>query len=81
MSHFRDEWPSSANGGVYDGNNLLELVRQGNNPFAGRWDPRQLIEEVEQKLGVQVVDIGTIAKGSNNYVSRLSVVNTRLHRH
>ena len=65
---FRDEWPTMPDGSGYDGKQLLDLVRNNNSPFHGVWDVNQLIGEVEQALGAEVVNIPIVYKGSNNYV-------------
>lgn len=46
------------------------MLREGHNPFEGQWDPRLLINEIEEHIGTQVVDIDPVVKGSNNYVSQ-----------
>lgn len=47
----------------------MRLLREGKGPFAGRWDPQQLIEEVEENLDTHILDVGPIPKGYINYVS------------
>lgn len=64
-----DEWPKMPDGNDFDGKQLFTLVRSGKSPFHGLWDVTLLIQEVEEKLGVDVIDIPIISKGSNNYVS------------
>lgn len=56
-------------GEQYDGKRLFNLVQNERSPFEGVWDVKLLIREVEEKLGVRVVDIPSIERGSNNYVS------------
>lgn len=58
-----------ANGEPYHGKHLLDMVRHGDSPFDDVWDVNLLISEVEEKLDTQVIDIPSIDKGSNNYVS------------
>ena len=65
---WRDEWPLGPDGEQYDGKQLLELVRNDVSPFKNVWDVKLLIAEIEEKLLVQVTEIPTIDKGSNNYV-------------
>jgi hypothetical protein len=69
-SYICDEWPTLADGQEYDGLQLLALVRNGNNPFS-KVDMSLVIEEVEAVLGVAVVDIPLVTRGSNNYVGSL----------
>ena len=64
-----DDWPKMADGSEYDGKQLLALVRNGKRPFHGAWDVNLLIQEVEESLETKVVDIPTMSKGSNYYVS------------
>lgn len=66
---WRDDWPVMPDGSDFDGKDLLALVRGGNSPFDGVWDVNLLIQEIEGNLGSQVIDILTVNKGSNNYVS------------
>lgn len=66
---WRDDWPAMPDGSDFDGEDLLTLVRGGNSPFDGVWDVNLLIQEIEENLGSQVIDILTVNKGSNNYVS------------
>ena len=66
---FRDDWPKMPDDSDFDGKQLLTLVRSGNSPFHGVWDVNLLIREIEENLGVQVIDILVIYKGSNNYGS------------
>ena len=53
----------------YDGRQLLSLIRNGQTPFDAIWDMKLLIREIEEKPNVQITDIPTVDKGSNNYVS------------
>lgn len=69
---WRDDWPAMPDGSDFDGEDLLTLVRAGNSPFNGVWDVNLLIQEIEENLGSQVIDILTVNKGSNNYVSFFS---------
>ncbi|KAK4500572.1 hypothetical protein PRZ48_008761 [Zasmidium cellare] len=55
--YWRDGWPTLADGSVYDGKRLLELVRNGERPFSAAWDVNLLIREIEQELNTQVADI------------------------
>ena len=64
---FRDDWPTNPGGSDYDGERLLELARKNENPFQAAWDVNQLLQEVEEKLGTNVIDIRLVSKGSNNY--------------
>ena len=66
---FRDDWPEMPDGSTFDGNQLLTLVRSGNSPMSRVWDVNLLVREVEEVLGSEVIDIPTVTKGSNNYVS------------
>jgi len=78
---FRDDWPVMQDGSEYDGKQLFSLVRNNESPFAGLWDVKQLIEEVEENLNVKVIDIPSVTMGSNNYVrakSRVNVMPLRL---
>ena len=54
-------WPAIPNG------NGKQLVHSGHNPFA--WNANLLIRKIEENLDAQVIDIPTVHKGSNNYVS------------
>ncbi|KAI4643656.1 hypothetical protein J4E93_006668 [Alternaria ventricosa] len=65
---WRDEWPVGLNGEEYDGKHILTLVRDNASPFKDVWNVQLLIDEIEEKLQVEVTDIPTIDKGSNNYV-------------
>ncbi|KDQ58297.1 hypothetical protein JAAARDRAFT_78600 [Jaapia argillacea MUCL 33604] len=65
--YFRDDWPKMPDGSEFDGTQLLTLVRVGNSPFDSVWDVNLLIREIEEHLGVQVIDIPFVYKGSNNY--------------
>lgn len=65
---WRDAWPSGPDGNQYDGKQLMDLVRNDNNPFQGVWDAKLLIQEIEEKLNNQITDIPIVDKGSNNYV-------------
>jgi len=67
-----DDWPIMPDGSQYDGKDLLNLTRRGNNPFHEFWDVDVLIQEIEEQLGTRVVDIISISSGSNNYVSTLT---------
>ena len=69
---FRDEWPEMPDGSTFDGNQLLTLFRSGNSPTSRVWDVNLLIREVEEVLRSEVIDIPTVTKGSNNYVSVLA---------
>ena len=66
---FRDDWPEMPDGSAFDGEELLTLVRSGNSPMSRVWDVNLLIREIEEVLGSEVIDIPTVTKGSNNYVS------------
>ena len=66
---WRDDWPLGPDGGKYDGKQLLHLVRSEQSPFRSLWDVKLLMQEIEEKLNVQVIDIPFVDKGSNNYVS------------
>ena len=72
----QDEWPSFSNVFPYDGTKLLKLVQEGRSPFSGQWSVEQLIQEVEEHVGVTIVDIPLVSKGSNNFVGLLSIINT-----
>jgi len=63
-----DEWPVGLNGEEYDGKHFLTLARDNASPFKDVWNVQLLIDEIEEKLQVKVIDIPTIDKGSNNYV-------------
>ena len=69
---FRDDWPEMPDGSTFDGTQLLTLVRSGNSPMGKVWDVNLLIREIEEVLGSEVIDIPTVTKGSNNYVSILA---------
>ena len=71
--YWRDEWPSPADGHAYDGRGLLQLLRRGECPFKNLWDVNLLIEEIEEKLGIKLIDIPMVDKGSNNYVSSITL--------
>ena len=66
---FRDDSPEMPDGSTFDGTQLLTLVRSGNSPMSRVWDVSLLIQEIEEVLGSEVIDIPTVTKGSNNYVS------------
>lgn len=70
---FRDDWPKMPDGSDFDGQHLLSLVRSGNSPFHDVWDVNLLVREIEENLGVQVIDIPRTYNGSNNYVSPKSL--------
>ncbi|KAI4922783.1 hypothetical protein J4E90_001217 [Alternaria incomplexa] len=70
---WRDEWPVGSNGEEYDGKQILTLVRDNASPFRDVWNVQLLIDEIEEKLQVEVTDIPTIDKGSNNYGFHLQV--------
>ncbi|KAK0643284.1 3-hydroxybutyryl-CoA dehydratase [Cercophora newfieldiana] len=76
---WRDDWPSmpDADGKPYDGMNLMQLTLNGKSPFAGVWDVRQLIREIEDKLNTRVADIPFVDKGSNNYGFHLQTSDSR----
>lgn len=63
-----DDWPQMPDGSKYDGKHLLDLARNGTNPFGNAWNLDLLIQEVETKLHAHVIDIPSVSKGSNNYV-------------
>ena len=65
---FQDDSPRMPDGSYYDGHNLLRMLRDGNSPFADRWDVNLLVCEIEEKLSAKVVDIPSVSMGSNNYV-------------
>ncbi len=69
---WRDEWPSRPDGNQYDGQQLMDLIRNDKNPFHGLWDVKLLIQEIEESLKTEVTDIPIVDKGSNNYVSSSS---------
>lgn len=75
---WRDEWPSGPDGDLYDGKQLMELVRSDNSPFRRVWDVKLLIQEIEEKLNTQVIDIPIVDKGSNNFVGSLLDICTRI---
>ncbi|CAD6447780.1 9dad758c-46d2-4744-a013-f5a868cf44a7 [Sclerotinia trifoliorum] len=64
---WRDEWPSGLDGNQYDGQKLMDLVRNNKSPFHEVWDVKLLIREIEENLNTQVTDIPIVDKGSNNY--------------
>ena len=66
---FRDDSPEMPDGSTFDGKQLLTLVRSGNSPMSRVWDVNLLIREIEDVLGSEVIDIPTVTKGANNYVS------------
>ena len=66
---FRDDSPEMPDGSTFDGTQLLTLVRSGNSPMSRVWDVNLLIQEIEEVVGSEVVDIPTVTKGANNYVS------------
>ena len=68
-----DVWPVMPDGKDYDGTHLLQLARRGQSPFRGQWDVLQLVREIEEQLGVEVVDLPRVTTGSNNYVSGFSL--------
>lgn len=70
--YYEDDWPKMPDGSEFDGKQLLTLVRNGHSPFQGVWDVNLLIREIEEVLGARVIDIPTVSKGSNNYVSSYS---------
>lgn len=54
-------WPAISNG------NGKQLVHSGHNLFS--WNTNLLIWKIEENLDAQVIDIPTVHKDSNNYVS------------
>ena len=67
--YYGDDWPEMPDGSTFDGKQLFTLVRSGNSPMSRVWDVNLLIRETEEVLGSQVMDIPTVTKGSNFYVS------------
>ncbi|KAG6808147.1 hypothetical protein H0H93_000517, partial [Arthromyces matolae] len=65
-----------ADGKAYDGMNLLDLVHNGESPFAGNWDVNLLIKEVEDTLGAHVVDIPAVTYGIRNYGLHIKLSNS-----
>jgi hypothetical protein len=47
---------------------VMNLAKSERSPFEGASDVKLLIQEVEHKLKVKVIDIPVIDKGSNNHV-------------
>jgi hypothetical protein len=72
--YYIDDWPRKADGNEYDDDELIALLRNGGNPFREQWDVQQLTNEVEHHVNTRVVGIQDFAKGSNNYVSRASLI-------
>lgn len=66
--YYWDDWPEMPDGSKYDGKRLLDLARNGNNPFRNALDLDLLIQEIENNLHAHIVDIPFVFKGSNNYV-------------
>lgn len=77
---WRDDWPSGPDGNQYDGKQLMDLVRNDNSPFQGVWDVKLLIQEIEEKLNIQVTDIPIVDKGSNNYVGSRLYIRGRINQ-
>ena len=75
---WRDDWPCGPDGKQYAGNNLMDLVRNHQDPFQGVWDVKLLIQEIEAKLNTKVLDIPIVDKGSNNYVGSRLCIRARL---
>lgn len=63
-----DGWPLMPDATNWNGKNLVELMRNGDSPFATIWDVNLLLNEVETALDGQVVDIPGVHTGANNYV-------------
>jgi hypothetical protein len=72
--YYVDDWPRKADGNVYGDDELIALLRSGDNPFREHWDVQQLTNEVEQHVSTRVAGIQQLTKGSNNYVSRPSSI-------
>ncbi|KAH7405682.1 3-hydroxybutyryl-CoA dehydratase [Phaeosphaeria sp. MPI-PUGE-AT-0046c] len=64
---WRDDWPLTADGHAYDGQNLFRMAQRGKSPFSGAWDVNLLIKEIEENLQVRIIDLPFVDKGSNNY--------------
>ena len=64
-----DDWPKLPNGTDYDRKQLFDLVLNGKSPFSDVWDVHQLIQEIEEHLGTEVMDIPFVYDGANCYVS------------
>ncbi|KAJ5086584.1 hypothetical protein NUU61_007891 [Penicillium alfredii] len=64
---FQDDWPKMPDGSDFDGQHLLCLVRSGNIPFRDVWDINLLVREIEENVGVQVIDIPRTYNDSNSY--------------
>ena len=69
IMYYCDDWPEMPDGSTFDGKQLLTLVRSGKSPMSRVWDVNLLIREIEEILGSEVIDIPTVTKGSNFYVS------------
>jgi hypothetical protein len=72
--YYIDDWPRKVDGNEYGDDELIALLRNGGNPFREQWDVQQLTNEVEHHVNTRVVGIQDFAKGSNNYVSRASLI-------
>lgn len=69
LKYFCDDWPSMADGGQYNGTQMLGLLRINKSPFRGIWDVNLLIKETEDVLKASVVHIPFVYHGDSNYVS------------
>ena len=65
---WREEWPQTTDGTDFDGRHLMTLINKQSSPFENLWDVGLLLQEIETKLGVEVIDIPMVYRGSNNYV-------------
>ena len=75
--YFADDWPVMPDGTDYDGKGLLALARSGNSPFRDAWDFDSLTREVESGVGVEIIDVPLVSKGSNNLVRFISPSTSR----
>ncbi len=66
--YYADDWPIMLDGTSFSGRDLLALIASGNSPFARYFDVTLLIREIEGKLGVTILDVPFVSRGSNNYV-------------
>ncbi|KAF4441810.1 3-hydroxybutyryl- dehydratase [Fusarium albosuccineum] len=72
-----DDWPRMPDGTIWDGRNLLDLLRKGQSPFSPIWDVNLLFQEVEDKVGAKVIDVPCVHTGSNNYGFHLKLSDQR----
>lgn len=62
-----DEWPKLPDGVDWDGTNLLDLVKLGQNPFGDALDVQALVREIESSINIEIADIPIVSHGANHF--------------